>query len=197
MRDIFRAMPLEALPVLSTEVKSTLLEGYDKKQKGEVVPEVRNMYNGTSEILQLTEDFIQVRLDSAVTMELQKLPLRGKKYQLGMILTSNTAPAQSVLVFYDEMWTRLEGEAYNTTPELADFFTDPSRLETNETKQVLGQIGAVSYRYSWVVGANKLRVVVTTFEEKTNKSLFPQATQWLKGEGVYYTWKRGELRKEN
>lgn len=196
MRQIFLGIPQEVLPMLTEETRAQLVSNFDKKQKGEVVSEVRNTFHGASEITRLSDDFIEIRLDTQTTLQMRKLEQSPRKYFVGLIYTSKVVPEQSVLVLYDKEWKRVEEEKYFLRPELADFFAEPALLQLNNTKKTLGAIGALSYRFSWVEGSDMLRVEITNFEEPTNQSLYPDASKWLKPGGVLYKWYRGQLRKE-
>lgn len=196
IRQIFLEMPMEVLPTLTSEMKEQLIHNFDQKQKGEVVSEVRNHFYGYSSITKLTEDFVEVKLDTQTTLQMLKLSNGRKKYFVGVIFTSNVTPEQSILVLYDREWRRVKESRYFQHPELADFFVNPSILQLNSTKQVLGAIGALCYRYSWIEEQGALRVEITNFEESTTQSLYPDAAKWLKPGGMLYKWHRGQLRKE-
>lgn len=196
MRQMFLSMPQKVLPVLTEEIRAQLISNFDKKQKGEIPSEVRNQFYGHSEITKLTDDFVAVKLDTQTNLEIRKLSQSRKKYLIGLIYTSKIVPEQSVLVIYDQEWNRIEEEKYFKHPELADFFSDPSLLQLNSIKQVLGAIGALSFRYSWVEGSDILRIEMTNFEEPMAQSLYPDASKWLKPSGILYKWHRGQLRKE-
>lgn len=196
MRKIFLDMPEEVLPALTKEMREELISNFDKKQKGEVTSPVRNHFYGNSDIKKLTDAHIEVQLDTQTALQMRKLSKGRKKYYIGLILTSQVTPEQSVLVLYNQEWKRIEEGKYFQPPRLADFMNDPSILDLNHTKKILGSIGTFSYRYSWVDGADLLRVEITSFEEPTNQSLYPDAPKWLKPGGVLYKWHFGQLRKE-
>lgn len=196
MREIFLGMPQEVLPVLNEEMRAQLLNNFDKQQKGEVSSEVRNLFYGYSSIVKLTDEFVEVKLDTQTTLQIRKLPQRRKKYLVGLIFTSKVAPEQSVLALYDQDWKRVEEEKLFKLPEVADFFTDPSVTMLNSTKTTLGAIGALSYRYSWAEGSDILRVEVTNFEEPITQSLYSETAKQLKPGGVLYKWQRGKLTKQ-
>ena len=115
---------------------------------------------------------------------------------ISIVLTSEVVPWQSVLIFYDKQWRRLDTSSYFRFPPLTQLVTDPELLNRNDTKRVLSEVGTLAYSYQWSPTELLLSTKGTTFDLPLYQKLYPEAGQWIKPDGVTYQWKRGQLRSQ-
>lgn len=197
IRQLFLSMPSSVLPSLNEERKEELLAQYDAHKEGRAYTLKEIPYSLTSTaatIHTITADYLELKLDEESSLQLKVLPKGWRGYVVSMVLTSEVVPRQSVLLFYDQQWRRLETDKYYTFPALAQFFTNPELLNHNDPKRVLSEVGALAYSYQWSPTELLLTTKITSFDLPLYQKQYPQAGQWLKAEGVTHQWKRGQLR---
>ncbi|MDO5016779.1 MAG: DUF3256 family protein [Porphyromonas sp.] len=197
MRDLFVSMPREVMPSLTEETKQQLVDNYDALQKGEIpVRNARSLFFAPAKVTRLTDTYIEVTLDTASTLQLKRVPARRGGYLISMVLTSEEAPKQSVILFYDKKWNKRPTPDAIERLSVSDFLMDKKALSHNEVKQMFGALGTLAYLYHWSPDRDELQVRLTSFDTDINKGLFPQAKKWLKPEGVTLMWHRGKLKIE-
>ena len=197
IRQLFLTMPSSVLPSLNEERKEELLAQYDAHKEGRAYTLKEIPYSLTSTaatIRTITADYLELKLDEESSLQLKVLPKGWRGYVVSMVLTSEVVPRQSVLLFYDQQWRRLETDKYYTFPALAQFFTNPELLNHNDPKRVLSEVGALAYSYQWSPTELLLTTKITSFDLPLYQKQYPQAGQWLRAEGVTHQWKRGQLR---
>lgn len=197
IRQLFLSMPSSVLPSLNEERKEELLAQYDAHKEGRAYTLKEIPYSLTSTaatIRTITADYLELKLDEESSLQLKVLPKGWRGYVVSMVLTSEVVPQQSVLLFYDQQWRRLETDKYYTFPALAQFFTNPELLNHNDPKRVLSEVGALAYSYQWSPTELLLTTKITSFDLPLYQKQYPQAGQWLRAEGVTHQWKRGQLR---
>lgn len=197
IRQLFLSMPSSVLPSLNEERKEELLAQYDAHKEGRAYTLKEIPYSLTSTaatIRTITADYLELKLDEESSLQLKVLPKGWRGYVVSMVLTSEVVPRQSVLLFYDQQWRRLETDKYYTFPALAQFFTNPELLNHNDPKRVLSEVGALAYSYQWSPTELLLTTKITSFDLPLYQKQYPQAGQWLRAEGVTHQWKRGQLR---
>ena len=197
IRQLFLTMPSSVLPSLNEERKEELLAQYDAHKEGRAYTLKEIPYSLTSTaatIHTITADYLELKLDEESSLQLKVLPKGWRGYVVSMVLTSEVVPRQSVLLFYDQQWRRLETDKYYTFPALAQFFTNPELLNHNDPKRVLSEVGALAYSYQWSPTELLLTTKITSFDLPLYQKQYPQAGQWLRAEGVTHQWKRGQLR---
>lgn len=197
IRQLFLSMPSSVLPSLNEERKEELLAQYDAHKEGRAYTLKEIPYSLTSTaatIRTITADYLELKLDEESSLQLKVLPKGWRGIMVSMVLTSEVVPRQSVLLFYDQQWRRLETDKYYTFPALAQFFTNPELLNHNDPKRVLSEVGALAYSYQWSPTELLLTTKITSFDLPLYQKQYPQAGQWLRAEGVTHQWKRGQLR---
>lgn len=197
MRELFLSIPTSVSPLMTEERKIDLLDRYDTEKAGKsyTSPLTRQLfYDAEGMILNITEDYLHLRLDGDSSMQLKVLPKGWRGYVVSVVLTSEVVPKQSVLLFYDQKWQPLNTEDYFRVPSLEAFLTDAKLLTLNEVKHLFGEVGALTYSYNWSESDRVMTARLTTFDGPLYKRLYPKAIQWLRPEGVTYQWKRGQLR---
>ena len=197
IRQLFLSMPSSVMPSLSKEWKEELLNKYDAQKEGRTYTLKEIPYSPTSpsaDIRMITKDYLELKLDESTSFQLKVLPKGWWGYRISIVLTSEIVPWQSVLLFYDKQWQRLDTSHYFTLPTLTQFFTDPELLTHNEAKRVLSEIGTLAYSYQWSPTELLLTTKITTFDLPLYQKEYPESKQWLKADGVTYRWRRGQLR---
>lgn len=198
MRELFQSIPSSVYVLMSDERKEDLLRKYDAEREGReyTSPFAQHpIYSNEAAIMEVTDDYLLLRLDESSSMQLKVLPKGWWGYIVSVVLTSEIEPRQSVILFYDRNWQRLSVEQYFTPPSLSAFFADPKLMTLNEVKQVFCEVATLAYSYQWDANEPQLTVRITTFDTPLYQKLYPEAMSWLTPDGVSYQWRRGKLRK--
>jgi len=116
MPDVFREMPAEAVPYLSQNNRLDLLDFMVSGMDAEVV----NQLGGKSRLLELTDQYLLLQLNDAVTMEMQLLPVSqpvdSAQHILCVVQTYGTDIRESTVAFYSLSWHPLPASDYLDLP---------------------------------------------------------------------------------
>ena len=105
MRDILRQMPDTLVPLLTRNNLLDFPDYIDSQMKAEL----SNRLTGTSEMLQLTDDYTAIQTSSASTIQLKLLP-KGKTKLICLVRTyfANDSIGDSQFSFYTSEWKPLK-----------------------------------------------------------------------------------------
>lgn len=192
IRQVFEEAPSEVLPALGDVERSQLFAVYEANLKGgEFVPPSKNMLGAETSLLKWTDDYLQISLDPSTELQMKLLPYKGSKdYLIGMVVTSLLEPKQSVIVFYDKEWNRLETNEFIQLPAPEDYFISPDNAQGRAVKEALVERGRWSYQINLEPESLGLSFRMTTFDEKLARELHPEVVPLLKEEGVRYEWNK-------
>ncbi|MDN4753452.1 DUF3256 family protein [Porphyromonadaceae bacterium W3.11] len=192
IRQVFEDAPSEVIPALGDLERSQVFAVYEAKLKGEADIETsKNMLGAEVTLLRLTDDYLQMTLDPSTELQMKLLPYKGSKgYLISMVATSLLEPKQSVIVFYDKDWNRLETSDFIQSPDPADYFISPDDSNRREIKDALVERGRWSYQIVLDADGVGLSFRMTTFDEALARELHPDVMPLLKKEGVRYEWSK-------
>lgn len=189
MREVFLEAPEPLIPILTQNNKVELLKAYDALQSGRLLDRpMSNRLGGSSRITNLTESFIQISLDEDTELQMKVVPMHDDSYLISMITTSQIEPEQSVLTFYRSDWEQIPTEQLFQMPKLSHFFSDPSMLALNKTKQLLSELGTLSYWMVWDAELPTLNIGITMLRSEANDKLYSNLREMLRPEGVTLFW---------
>lgn len=126
MRTLFVGMPDSIIPLLTETNRADCVDFIDAGMRAQV----SNRLNGKSELLQLTDDYLKLKMSSHSTLEMKLLP-RIEGDTLICIIRSVCAEAcNSIVSFYTKEWKECRGgSAYFEYPQIKDFFTASDSLD--------------------------------------------------------------------
>ena len=135
--DVFVGLSSEALELLPLQTRQDMLIYHEAGREWKAT----NAMEGLSELLCVTDDFLEVRLTGVSTFQIRILPLKKKgKYVAMTIYTVGTdkESADSEVRFYDESLAELDGSKYLKTPQLKEFLTLPKKgLTLREAEELV------------------------------------------------------------
>lgn len=199
MQNLFLEMPQEVVPTLGDVERSKIIEAF--KKGSEYNPEVHpinNMLGGKVVLHQLTEDYIKLELDSLTEMQMKVLPFKGRNnYVIAFVATSKVKPAQSVIVFFDKQWEKIDAPQLIGPFSSKDFFANPSDYENREVKDALVEIGRLSYTIELNAMNSSLTIRSTIDELDLNPTPQKTLTPLFKKSGIVMEWnkKKGFAKK--
>ena len=104
MKDLLVSMPDEVMPCLN---KNMRLEFAELQEMG-VKAEVKNLLEEVSVMDTLTQDFVQIRLTKASTLQMKKLPVENGDSVLCVVKTFAGPEKESELYFYNQDWKKMD-----------------------------------------------------------------------------------------
>ena len=111
MSDALKSMPDSLMPYLTHNNRLDCIDFCEANMKAEV----RNVFDGKSELLRLTKNYALFRLNDASSVEFCLLNAEGQQI-ICMIQTYGTDLRESVLTFFTTSWQQLPTERYLTVP---------------------------------------------------------------------------------
>lgn len=99
--------------------------------------EVKNRLGRSSEMTQLTPDYLKVRLSSVSSYEMKLLPLNDSTQVICMVSTYLGPAADSHVRFYTTEWAELPTEEFIKMPDAADFLQKNKDEMSDDEKRLL------------------------------------------------------------
>ena len=130
MSDVFRSMPDTLVPYLSENNRLDLIDFKNANMKAEV----RNGQEGRSELLTLTDRYLDIALNAAHRMELRLLdvtePVDSSRYILCVVDTYGEEIKESTVRFFSLSWRQQPTSRYASLPPV--MFTATLPVENQE-----------------------------------------------------------------
>ena len=117
MSQVFKQMPANIVPYLSENNRLDMIDFIDSKMKAEV----RNLYEGKSEMLRMSDDYARLALSEGSLMEMRLLdvgqPVDSTMKILCLVRTYGAEFKDSKVEFYSLKWRKLNANQYVTLPD--------------------------------------------------------------------------------
>jgi hypothetical protein len=118
MKTLFTNMPDAVIPQLETAWRKDLIDLYLSGKEARL----QNTMNGYSELLQLTGDYLLLRVTERSTVEMKRLPLINNTGIICVITTVEGPVADSRAAFYAADWQLLDAPSALFSPPSASWF---------------------------------------------------------------------------
>ena len=130
MTDVFVNMPDSLIPYLT---KNNRLDCIDfKASKMSAI--VKNVFDENSELITITDDYLDMQLSESVHLEMKLLPYISKDGDstqiICQIFTYYGPEAESNITFYTTEWKELNASDYLSIPSFDDFWIKPDTMTT-------------------------------------------------------------------
>lgn len=129
MEKLFAAMPDSLVPVMSETNRLDCVDFYKSRMK----PNVRNVYDGKSSIIRMTEDYMLLSPTSCSQVEMKTYTTTGGNRIIAFAYTYFAPARETVLGLYDTKWEPLEVSDYIGIPGRRDL-TGGNTVANAETK---------------------------------------------------------------
>lgn len=117
IRDVFKQMPDSIVPYLDANNRLDFIDFIDSGMKAEV----NNALGGKSVLQKLTDDFLDLSLNEAATLQMRLLdiaePIDSANQVICMVRTYGSDIRESTVQFYSIKWRLLPTADYLTMPE--------------------------------------------------------------------------------
>ena len=126
MRKIFVEMPDSIIPLLTQSNRADCVDFIDAKMRARVT----NRLDGHSELLQLTPDYLNIKLTSHTSMQMKLLPCLSGDTIICMINTVCAEACDSRIRFYTKGWQEIStATTLFKRPKIKEFFTAGESLD--------------------------------------------------------------------
>lgn len=144
MATLFANMPDEYVPHLESAWRKDLMDLYNTGKPATL----QNTMNGTSSLLNLTENYLLLQSTERSTVEIKLLPLINNTNIVCMITTINAPVADSRIVFFTTEWQPLKSEDL-FTPVKSDWFIKEDADTASESyKDAISRLDLELIRYN-------------------------------------------------
>ena len=133
MKELFVAMPDTLVPLLTKVNREDFGDFLASKMKAEV----RNRFGKTSEMTELTDDYLYLKMTSVSSMEMKLLPLKDSLKVICVVQTYQAPVSDSKVRFYDTDWKPLEASRFIDLPADSLFFRTPANKVQADSLQNL------------------------------------------------------------
>ncbi|NDV81724.1 DUF3256 family protein [Bacteroides sp. 51] len=126
-KTLFSNIPEAVLPLLSSVNRADFVDFLESNMKAEV----KNKFGGTSEMTDLTSDYIRIQMTSRSTWEMKTLAVNDSTKIICTVSTTCAPVCDSEVRFYAADWNEIPSSSYLTPPVMDDYFQllDSARLD--------------------------------------------------------------------
>lgn len=181
----FYVMPEELIPQLETNRRKDIIDLYKHDKKGGVT----NSLGGKSDVIELSENYLEVGMSASSTLQIKLLPWQQKDTTGTIITVIRTvcAPAcNSTIEFYDTNWTRLKTEDFISLPTDKMMFKSES-ADSVSVKKALQLIDISLMRYDLAPRNDDLQFT-TTIGDYMPEEYYKQIKPLLRESPLLYKW---------
>lgn len=126
MREIFIGMPDSIIPLMSRTNREDCADFIDAGMKACVT----NRLDGKSEMLQLTSDYLKIKMSECSFLQMKLLPMTSGDTVVCVINTLCAEACDSRIRFFTKDWADVSGiSSFFKKPMIEDFFSDKDSLE--------------------------------------------------------------------
>jgi hypothetical protein len=189
MKTLFSNMPDSCLPQLEMAWRKDLIELYLSGREARLI----NTMNGHSALLQLTDDYLLLRLTERSLVEMKKLPLINNTSIICMVITVEGPAPDSRLSFFTTDWHPLESSGLFTPPSLDSFINPEADRDADAFHNAISRLDIRLVKYELSPDALTLTAICTTplyLAEEERIKILPFLTPQV------YTWNKLYFRHE-
>ena len=115
---LFGRIPDAMLPLLSPVNRADFIDFLDSKMKAGV----KNKFGGESEMTELTDSYIRIKLTGRSTWEMKALPVNDSTKVICVVSTVCGPVCDSAIGFYTTRWEKIPTPDYLIVPVMDDYF---------------------------------------------------------------------------
>ena len=189
MKSVFIAMPDSITPLLTKVNKEDFVDFLASDMKAEV----RNRFDGTAEMKELTDDYTLVKTSEIGTLEMKLLPINDSIKVICMVRTVCASACDSDIRFYTSDWKQeLDKKEYLELPASEMFFLPKDSL--NEEDALIRQKADMHLMKASLSKDNASLTFIYTTPDYLNKEDKEKMSRHLNQTPVAFQWKDGKFR---
>lgn len=189
MESVFVALPDTLSPLLTEVNRADFGDFLASNMKAEV----KNRFEGISEMTKLTEDYLFVKLTSASTLEMKLLPVNDSTKVVCVVHTYMAPVPDSHVTFYTADWKELPSDDFLKLPEETAFYRVP---ETEAQEDSLQNLRAYADMYLLKAELSAECPVISfvySTPDYMDKETADKLMPYLLSRPVCYEWKDGKF----
>lgn len=189
MKSLFVALPDSLSPLLTEVNRADFGDFLASNMKAEV----KNRLGNTSEMLKMTDDYLELKLTEVSTVEMKLLPLNDSVKVICVVHTFEGPASDSHISFYDTSWKRLATSQFLTLPVEDDFYKLPaSEAQADSLKNLRVRADMFLLKADLSETDKRLSFTYATpdyLDKETAKEIKP----FLVAEPIKYSWQEGKF----
>lgn len=189
LKSLFIALP-DSLSPLLTKVNR---EDFGDFLASDMKAEVRNRFGKTSEMTELTDDYLRLKMSQASEVEMKLLPVNDSVKVICVVHTYAAPAADSHVAFYDTAWRELPAARFLSAPEEGLFYRIPQNPAQADSLRNL-RASADMYLLKAVLDKdNPTLSFVYTTPDYLDKETAGKLKPYLRKTPVTYEWREGKF----
>lgn len=193
-----QAQDIKSLYIAIPDSLSPLLTKVNRQDFGDFLQsgmkaEVQNRFGKKSEMVKLTDDYLDIQLTSVSRMEMKLLPVNDSTRVICMAKTYRGPVSDTEITFYSTEWKQLNTSDFIQLPCEDDFFitpTSPEKRDSLERLKVQADMRLVKADLSEKEQTLSFSYTVPDYMEKK----FAESLRvYLRKEPLRYEWKGGRF----
>jgi hypothetical protein len=193
-KTLFLSAPDSLTPLLTADNKADFIDFLKSKMKAEV----KNVFQKKSEMTDLTNDYISIRMSEESEWKMKVLPVNDSTKVICLITTVSGPVADSHIRFFNSKWKEIPAEQFIKLPSMDNFFTAPtttndSILNKYQEARLLADI--LFYSANFSKDDYSLTVTFTTpdFADKDSADKI----RLFARKNIIYRWNKGKYEVGN
>lgn len=184
LKELFVTMPDTLTPLL-TKVNR---EDFGDFLASNMKAEVRNRFGKSSEMTELTDDYLYLKMTSVSSLEMKLLPLSDSLKVICVVQTYQAPVADSKIRFYDVGWKQLDASRFIDLPDDSLFFRKPVNEIQADSLQNLRTHTDVSLQEARLSADDRTITFHYTTLEYLDKKTSAELKTFLVQKPLQYIW---------
>lgn len=184
LKELFVTMPDTLTPLL-TKVNR---EDFGDFLASNMKAEVRNRFGKSSEMTELTDDYLYLKMTSVSSLEMKLLPLNDSLKVICVVQTYQAPVADSKIRFYDVGWKQLDASRFIDLPDDSLFFRKPVNEIQADSLQNLRTHTDVSLQEARLSADDRTITFHYTTPEYLDKKTSAELKTFLVQKPLQYIW---------
>ncbi|MEG1617421.1 MAG: DUF3256 family protein [Bacteroidales bacterium] len=189
----FEVIPEEHLLQVDPNRRKDMLDLKRAGREGKVP----NKLGGVSELTELTDTYIRIKVSDNSTLEMKLLPVSGEENIIAIVKSVCAPACDSEILFYNTAWQRLPLTDYFNAPLRADFFVTRTEANAAAYDQALKSVDMDLIQYRFDGETNDLSATYA-LKDYLPDNIYKEVEPLLKKQGLTYQWLNNKyLLKDN
>ncbi|KAA6337038.1 hypothetical protein EZS27_014854 [termite gut metagenome] len=189
-KELFIHIPDSLMPLLTPVNREDFVDFLESNMKAQV----KNKFGNTSEMTDLTSDYIRLQVTPQSTWQMKVLAMNDTIKVICTVSTACAPVCDSYIHFFTTDWRELPMQEYlPLPPKVDDFFQTPDSTRMDEYNRMRTQADIPLIQGDLSKTDNTLAFTFTTlnYMDKEEAEMFKEYLR----EAVVYEWKEGKFRK--